>query len=306
MIKKAVVTVLLVIMTVCVFGCDKKDESKEEYFVYYKNVDNTKLEPLSYSLKNDSIDEIIKEFLNEIKSGDGSTDIINVMPNDVKILDYDLTEGILTLNFNEGYYNLTGTDEVLLRAAVVLTMTQLDEVDFVFFRIEGNDLVNSKGEVIEEMRASDFVDSIGGYTNTYENTTFTLYYANEAGDMLVPYYFNTDFGGDVSKEQFILEKLIMGPDKEGYYSTLSSDINVMSVSVSNGICYVNLSSNFLTENVGVTDEVAIYSIVNSLSEINYVRAVQISVDGNSDVMYHENISLSEQYTRNLDCVKTTD
>ena len=53
---------------------------------------------------------------------------------------------------------------------------------------------------------------------------------------------------------------------------------------------------------GVTDEVVIYSIVNSLAEISGVSKVQFMVNGEVQKKYRENIPFDGLFERNLDLV----
>jgi len=78
----------------------------------------------------------------------------------------------------------------------------------------------------------------------------------------------------------------------------------LNVTVKDKICYVNLSGNFLTQPVAAIPEITIYSIVNSLAELPGVNKVQISVEGESSVMYHEEISLATPFEANRDLIKT--
>ena len=68
------------------------------------------------------------------------------------------------------------------------------------------------------------------------------------------------------------------------------------------ICYVDFDSTFLTQIYNVTSDVAIYSIINSLAELSSVNKVQISINGDTNVNYKENISLSTVFERNLELV----
>ena len=78
---------------------------------------------------------------------------------------------------------------------------------------------------------------------------------------------------------------------------------MLNVTVKDGICYVNFNSAFLTQPYSVSAEATIYSIVNSLSELTGVNKVQISIEGDSSVIYKETISLTTPFERNLDLVK---
>ena len=53
----------------------------------------------------------------------------------------------------------------------------------------------------------------------------------------------------------------------------------------------------------VSDELMIYSIVNSLCELPYVNGVQILVDGESEIMLHKTFSLAQVLRRNTDLIE---
>ena len=56
------------------------------------------------------------------------------------------------------------------------------------------------------------------------------------------------------------------------------------------------------QNYDIAEPVVIYSIVDSLTELPSVNTVQISVNGETNMTYREDYSLSKQYERNLDLV----
>jgi germination protein M len=112
--------------------------------------------------------------------------------------------------------------------------------------------------------------------------------------------------GEKSKEVFIVEQLIKGPKEKGYTATLSSKIKIINVMTANNICYVDFDESFLTEQSSVSNTLVIYSIVNSLSELNEIHKVQISVKGDATLNYHDEISLAEPFIRNLDLIETAE
>ena len=61
----------------------------------------------------------------------------------------------------------------------------------------------------------------------------------------------------------------------------------MSVSVLDGVCFVNLDNGFLTQNFEIAEGVVIYSIVNSLAELPNINKVQLSVNGDTSSVYRE-------------------
>ena len=72
------------------------------------------------------------------------------------------------------------------------------------------------------------------------------------------------------------------------------------MSVNENVCYINFDSAFLNSTLEVNEYIPIYSIVNSLCEISNVNKVQITVNGSSDVMFREVVSLNTQFERNLE------
>ena len=79
-------------------------------------------------------DGMIKEFLAKLSSDSDNVDNVDYrkpIPNDVEITNYSLDGVLLTLHFDEDYSKMSAVDEVLCRAAVVRTMTQIDGVDCV-------------------------------------------------------------------------------------------------------------------------------------------------------------------------------
>ena len=60
---------------------------------------------------------------------------------------------------------------------------------------------------------------------------------------------------------------------------INPETKIINILTKDGICYVNLDSSFLTVVNNVSTEVAVYSIVNSLVELDNINKVQILVNG---------------------------
>ena len=191
---------------------------------------------------------------------------------------------------------------MLIRAAVVLTLTQIESVDYVAFTVNDSALTRRDGTIIGNMQATDFVDNYGSDNNIVFSTRFILYYGNEDSSNLKECDVMENYTGEESKEEFIVKRLIEGPDEKGYNRIFPKDVKLISVMTTDNICYVNFDSNFLTEQIVGSPELAIYSIVNSLSELNYVHKVQIMVNGNTNVSF-KGVKLDNAFIRNLDYIE---
>ena len=65
---------------------------------------------------------------------------------------------------------------------------------------------------------------------------------------------------------------------------------------------------FLAQDYQVSPELVVYSLVNSLVDNGdgEVRAVQISVNGESDISFRNTVDLSRPFERNPDLVEETE
>jgi germination protein M len=106
-------------------------------------------------------------------------------------------------------------------------------------------------------------------------------------------------------ERIVLEQVIQGPNGSFAFPTVNSETKVINVTTRDRRCYVNLNREFLTGQQNVLAQTAIYSIVNSLCELPSIDSVQISVDGNTDAIFMESISLAGSFQMNKELVEST-
>lgn len=195
------------------------------------------------------------------------------------------------------------TEEVLIRASTVRTCVQVPGVRYVGILVEGVPLTNSYGEEIGLLNEDSFVENSGSEINTYQLAHMTLYFANEAGDKLVKENRSVYYSTSMPLERAIVEELLKGPKEEGSYRTLSQETKVLSVTVSDGVCYVNLNQAFSNTALNQQEEIPIYSITDSLVESGSVSQVQISINGETKMMYRENLSLDQFFHKNTDLIQ---
>lgn len=292
---------LTIAMTFVLGGCAGKDETegKNEYSVYYLNRAETKIEAFAYYTATEDTMDLLGELI----------EVIATAPKDVnyhepvhsfEITGYALNDNQVSLNVDEKYLEMSPTTEVLTRAAIVRTLTQMKGIDYVTMKVRDEDLKDSMGNPVGTMSADQFVDNAGNEINTYEKARLTLYFSNEKGDRLIKANRTVVYNSNISMEKLVVEQLVAGPQSGEIYATVNPDTKVINVTVKDGTCYVNLSEEFLTQFSAVTPDVTIYSIVNSLVELSNVNRVQISINGETDTVFRETYNLSTVFERNLD------
>lgn len=294
---------LMLIMLGCT-GCKKEITEKAGAIdIYYLNNDITSVVPYEEVLKEDSADAKLKEVMDLIQEDPVSIDCKRAFTDDIQIVDFYLENRQLVITFNEAYQEMDATREILCRAAIVKTVTQLDSVDYVIFYVGDAPLTDYKGNPVGVMTDETFIENAEDQINSVQAATLTLYFANKNGDRLVEEIQNVHYSSNMPIEKVVIEQLVAGPTVENGHQAICPDTKLLSVASKDGVCYVDFDEKFLEGVDGVTEEAAVYSIVNSLSEVANINKVQISVNGETEVS-NDTLHLNTMFERNLDIIDT--
>ncbi len=272
-------------------GCGVKEKQSNEMYIYYLNADGNALVQEVYPLMD------VDGILDKMK-------MHTLLPHGVEIEKYKLDRLQLMLYFNEAYLDMNKSTEVLVRAAIVQTMTQLSNVEFVSFYI-GNDMLrDNEGNAYGLMTAQDFVQNTGSSIDSYQTTDLRLYFADKEGKHLKETKkSNIRYNANTSIERLVVEQLMKGTSSTSNQSVIPKTTKLLGVSVKDGVCYVNFDSKFVTDSYDLNPEVTIYAIVNSIIANANVTKVQILIEGANDVMYKNIVDLSKPLEWNVEIVK---
>lgn len=300
--RKGITAFVLMIMLFLAGACAQKQDEQPGYAykVYYINSDETAIFSSEYRTQEEDQEALLKELLEQLGTVPEKLEYKAPVSGAVKLRSYTINKDQLVLDFEESYRSQSATTEVLTRAAIVRTLTQIKGIQYISFQINSEPLTDALGSLVGVMNADLFIDNEGNEINTYERVKLTLYLANEEGNKLTTVTRSVVYNSNIPMERLILEQLIAGPlEGEKAYPTINQNTKIVSVNVKDGTCYVNLDNTFLTQTCPVSSEVTIYSITNSLAEQPGINKVQISINGDANVNYKENINLSTFFERNL-------
>ncbi len=287
--KKIICMVLCALLVLSALGCSG-EEKGTEMKVYYINPDGNGLVEEKYYRQAESGDEAIEEVIRILQNPMDKASVRSAIPEEVEILGFEVEKEILKLTFSEAYTELRASAEVLLRAAIVQSLVQLPDAEYVMIYIEDEPLRNLSGDVVGRMDEESFVQNTGSTLKTYQTIDLKIYLPNEDGTKLqVEHRNKVRYNINTSVEKLVVESL-MKKNKN------PSTVQLIGVTVKDGICYVNFNSAFLTEGDFKSPETAIYSIVNSVIANGTVQRVQILVDGSSDVVYKGTVDLSKPFS----------
>lgn len=271
--------------------------------LYYLNEERTKVVSENYKLGWGSVEEKVSEFLTALEEILWTEDEKNLITDQNPIYEFKVDEnGLLVLRFSPDYKATQTITEVLRRAAIVKTMCQLDQVSAVEFYIGSQPLMTSGGKPVGMLTAEDFIDSTGENTEFYQETQVSVYFADETGTALVESNLKITYDGKVSTERLIIKQLMEGPVLGDMQAVIPEGTVLNKVSVRDGICYVDFNEKFMEKREGIQPEVAIYSIVNSLTELSNIYKVQFLINGATKKTYYS-LDFSSAFERNLEIVE---
>jgi germination protein M len=137
----------------------------------------------------DKID-IAKELVSGLTLDGKKSDIIpngfkSIIPAGTSILDINLEDGILTINFSKELLDINEEYEEKMIEAIVYTLTSIDGIDKVIIEVEGELL--EKLPISGKLLPSTFDKSFGinkkyEITSTQNIDTYTVYYVSSYND----------------------------------------------------------------------------------------------------------------------------
>lgn len=299
---------IFLVLIINISGCNNQVkeqivEDENYYKIYYVNNLEDKLVSEDYFAKEDKTDKLVKELIGRLTSIPDGITLKKPIPDEVKIKGIKIKDDCVTINFSETYKQITGISEILRRACVVKTLCQIDGINKVEYTIEDQPLMYSELNPVGAMSADDFIDNTGGETTYYQNVQVSLYYTDLEGKKLFQTRHNVEFDGTISLEELVVRQLLAGPLEDDKLSpVLPAGTKINKVSLKDGICYVDFSKEFLEGRDGVSDDVIVYSVVNSLSDIGNVSKVQFWIDGKPVSSYRETVQIDLPIERKFDII----
>ena len=290
----------LVLGSVAFSGCGKK-ETESKYKIYYVNEEQGEVLAESFVPSEETTQTMLEEMTEKLnkKNAEGHT----LLPENIEIQSCVDDDGMIRVDFNQEYHDLNPVDEVLLRASIVKDYVQIPNIYLITITAEGTPIVDSQGQEIGAMSLDSFLENTGKEIMAYQYKELNLYFTNEEGNQLVPEARQVYYNGNTPIEKVIVEQLLRGPGESGHYATLPSDTRIVGVSVADGIAYVNLGKQFVDEALPVDAQIPIYSIVNSLIDAGNVSQVQISINGDTSLLFKDKVDMNQLFQVNHELEK---
>ena len=307
--KKVLCILCTVILVFGMTGCgEKTDKQLMSYQVFYINSDGSGLTGKTYQLKDAKQDlvSVIKELINRLQTPQEES-LKSPIDEGIQVVDYQIKENQLSVYFSAGYNNKSGLDEILSRAAIVKTLCQIQEIEYVEFYVEDQPLMLS-GNAVGLMSQESFVDELNPQDQKQSKET-VLYFSNKQGNRLKKITTDITYNAAEPIARLLVEQLITGVssiqniDETKLQSAVPSKTTLNNLTIRDNICYLDLSRDFEQQDPNVSSEVIVYSIVDTLCELPEVTKVQFSVDGEQKEKYGDLEGFNKPLERNLDLLE---
>lgn len=287
-------------------GCSPQKVQTQEpgeggLMIYYLNTGMTRMTPVGYQPQSTETTQLIQELYERLVNVPADLDCQSPLSARTELQRFQLESNVLYLYFDASYMLMSPSQEILCRAALTKTLTQVQEVEYINIYSGEQPLMDSYGNPVGMLSAGDFIDALSD-VNSYERSELTLYFADAEGEGLVEEKREVMHSSNTSMERLVVEQLLEGPQTEGCQATIPPDTKLLNLSVTDNVCYLNFDAAFLNNTLGGREELPIYSIVNSLTQLNTVNRVQFSINGSPTVMFRDVLSLDTLFEQNMDYV----
>lgn len=137
-------------------------------------------------------------------------------------------------------------------------------------------------------------------------TIISLYFNNKDTNTLMPEARTIDVK-QLIKDPYttLINLLIEGPKNEKLEKTIPEGTKVNKIELKNSIIYIDLSTQFIENHEGGSkkESITVYSIVNTLTQLNEVEGVKILIDGEENKSFKDdNIKFREIFVKKDDII----
>lgn len=195
--RKIIITTLALLIVGLFYFFPNNKEIKYKEIVKYYDENNFKsvylmdkynyVSKLKVPVEEEQLLEIIKEKINYLIIGNNKlpNGFRGLIPSNTKILDLNIDNDILTINFSKDLLNVNELDEEHMIESIIFTLTEFDQINKIKINVEGNPLTElpiSKKKLPELLDRSFGINKIYDFESLNNLTQTIVYYINRIDD----------------------------------------------------------------------------------------------------------------------------
>lgn len=231
--------------------------------------------------------------LRELMAGPQSEGTVAAVPEGTILLNVSTSGGVCTVDLSSEFYkNAFAGDYGLYTEiySIVDTLTGLDTVDSVRFLRDGSAIGGSGimllgDPITRDTRVIGPVHTSGGEldVNFYTLQRIT------GEPFAVPVRVKQNVSAPAAEA--VLTELLSFTPPQGFYNPIPYAADVLSVSVSGNVCYVDMSREFIPGNdTEAKEREAVWALVTTLTGLDTVSSVVLTIEGEASGLAYVDIS----------------
>ncbi|MBE7048555.1 MAG: hypothetical protein E7393_04200 [Ruminococcaceae bacterium] len=264
-------------------------EQQDVAVLYFANKAGTDLVSVNLDIKGQEEEALPAYVMEALLEGPQDGDLARSVRVGTRLLSITQNLSQVNVDVSKEFYHEESIYDVLAQVAVVKSLCSIRGIDRVYLTVEGNPLISASGEEQGVLKESDVVFDADALM--MDESNITLYFSDLNAEYLVREIRRIKVPRGESMEKMVVTELIRGPQSQYAGRTIPAETKIRSVETKDKVCFVNLSSDFITKNnVGTSAErLTIFSVVNTLTELSNVDKVQFLIEGEKKEVYHHMI-----------------
>ncbi len=274
--KKSVSILVILSLLLGLAGCIG---DREKHILYFSDENGKGFSSEKVVIeKTDSLEKTARAVTEALLKGPKKAEHKRVIPENTALIGLRIEDNVALVNLSQDFEKTKNDAQRLLSIySVVNTLCVLEGIKSVKISVNGRGIkYNSRDEEIGALSMNNVItaDEIG------RNMTVALelYFASEDKKTLKMEKRIVDIKDNETLEKTAIEQLLKGSEVKGRKTLLPPLVKLLSVETKDRLCYVNFSEELLsiTEN---DSALSIYSVVNTLTSLPEISAVQFFING---------------------------
>lgn len=290
-------TIALIIVTILYFFPDNSNLTNINTSIDYVNVNKSPIYLINkndyvvrttMALKNEDTLERAKELISALTMGSEKSEYIpknfkQIIPENTKVLDISLNDGLLKINFSKEFLGRNANNEEKMIEAIVYTLTEIEDIKEIMIFIEGKkleELPQSKIKLPNTLNRSFGINKVYDITNIKNLTKTTIYYIGKEEDLMYYIPVTKVDNNDNNKIEIIIEELKSSPIYQtNLISYLASSVELLNYEALENQIILSFNNSIFDDfnSKNIQEEVK-YSIALSMKDTLNIDDVVFKVD----------------------------
>lgn len=272
----------------------ESDETEEMTFnLYFADTANRYLLIDIRTMRVEDRESLPMMVLNALFEGPSNSNLLSVLPMETRVQDVQIHDNVCVVDLSSAFLEnrpRTAQEERLVIFSIVNALTELDGIESVRFQVEGQRIGRYLNLDLSEPISRDET-AIGPIRSSLNEFDATIYLYSKGSELLVGLPMRLRSSASQTVAETTLRELLEAKPQAGLTNPIPEGTKINSVAVTNSLCSVDFSKEFLNAGSSlISEQNAVRAVVATLCRLSGVRRVQITIDGKAEGLIYHDIS----------------